>query len=222
MITEQITSPHTSSRGNHRPELIVLHIADGTYAGTKAWFKNPASQISAHYIVAQDGRICQCVPLSQSAWCNGTTTDPASARYYGHTSCSLIKTRGGNANLYSISIELEGYYAQTNGVPTAKQLDATVWLIQHIQEQVQQLYGHSIPSDRSHIVGHCEITPKTRPHCPGECFPWQTLMDKIQLPAPEDLYRVQLGAFSHAAHAQKLAAELLAKGYPAFVVSPHT
>ena len=214
MITEHISTPHQSSRENHLPELIVLHITDGTYAGTKAWFTHAASQVSAHYIVARDGCICQCVPLDKMAWCNGTGSGDKSPCL---STAALVRKLGGNANQYSVSIECEGIWRDTQGALTDAQLDALVWLIPHIQKEIQQLYQHLIPMDRQHIVGHHEITPRTRPHCPGEKFPWDTLMARL---GTEVFYRVQIGAFADPANAQALAAEIRGKGYPAFVTPP--
>ena len=34
---------------NFKPELIVLHIMDGTLSGTDSWFADPSSQVSSHY-----------------------------------------------------------------------------------------------------------------------------------------------------------------------------
>lgn len=175
-ITETISSPNCSSRGNHIPRLIVCHIADGTYEGTKAWFKQNASQTSSHYIVAQDGRVCQCVSLEKMAWCNGTGTGNKSPSY---STVALVRKFGGNANQYSISIECEGYYNKTKGAITDAQLDALIELIKGIQTEIKRIYGFTIPFDREHIVGHYEITPKTRPHCPGEKFPWDELIKRL-------------------------------------------
>lgn len=48
---------------------IVLHIAEGSHAeGAIAWFSNPRSQVSAHFIVDQDGTIYQLLSLSDTAW----------------------------------------------------------------------------------------------------------------------------------------------------------
>lgn len=47
---------------------LVLHIADGTYEGTIAWCLNPDSEVSAHFIVARDGRITQMLDTTVTAW----------------------------------------------------------------------------------------------------------------------------------------------------------
>jgi N-acetyl-anhydromuramyl-L-alanine amidase AmpD len=53
----------------------VLHATHGKgrsleaeYAGTLAWFQNPASEVSAHIVIAADGTICEVVPIDTIAW----------------------------------------------------------------------------------------------------------------------------------------------------------
>lgn len=50
-------------------EGLVLHGTAG--GGTVSWFQNPSSQVSAHYVVEQDGRIVQMVSEDDTAWHNG-------------------------------------------------------------------------------------------------------------------------------------------------------
>lgn len=47
---------------------LVLHIAEGSYAGTIAWENNPGSDISSHFVVAKDGRCTQMVDTHDRAW----------------------------------------------------------------------------------------------------------------------------------------------------------
>jgi len=47
---------------------LVLHIAQGTYAGTIGWEKNPVSEVSSHFIFARDGRRAQVVDTDVRAW----------------------------------------------------------------------------------------------------------------------------------------------------------
>lgn len=56
------------------PQGVVLHSTrggnstGGEYKGTINWFLNPASEASAHFIIARDGRITQMVNLTDRAW----------------------------------------------------------------------------------------------------------------------------------------------------------
>jgi len=47
---------------------VVLHIAEGSYAGTIAWQRNPTSDVSSHFIAAKDGRASQMVDTAITAW----------------------------------------------------------------------------------------------------------------------------------------------------------
>lgn len=47
---------------------LVVHTAVGTYDGTIAWQRNPASDVSSHFVVAQDGRIAQTCDTDIRAW----------------------------------------------------------------------------------------------------------------------------------------------------------
>lgn len=49
-------------------DTIVVHTAEGSYAGTISWIKNCDSNVSAHYVIAYDGRITQMVREYYRAW----------------------------------------------------------------------------------------------------------------------------------------------------------
>lgn len=206
-INETITSPNQFSRNGFKPQLIVCHICDGTYNGTKSWFQQSASQTSSHFVVGQDGKICSVVPIDKGAWCNGTIAN---------TTVPLVKQLGSNPNYYTVSIEHEGYYAKTNGALTEKQLDATVWLIGYIQTYVLKNYGITIPTDRDHIIGHNEINAVTRPNCPGQSFPWSELMNRLNnsyTDTENTAYRVQTGYFENKHYAEAQLARVKAAGF---------
>ena len=58
--------------GMARPILgVVLHIMEGTLDGTDGWFRNPASQASAHFGTGRDGRIYQWVDTDDASWAQG-------------------------------------------------------------------------------------------------------------------------------------------------------
>lgn len=62
------TDHHGGSMDSHRG--LVVHIAEGFYAGTIAWQRNaPAGQrVSSHFIVGRDGRCAQMVDTDEQAW----------------------------------------------------------------------------------------------------------------------------------------------------------
>jgi len=163
------------------PDMVVCHITEGAFNGTVSWITNPASQVSYHFVVARDGRIVQAVDICNVAWANGTTRngDNRDAR---HSPLYTVRDRGVNANLYSVSVGFEGRLSEKQGGLSKAQLEAAVWLIAHIQAEIQRLYstrGVAFKFDRKHIVGHHEITPRTRPNCPGPQFPFDAIVQHL-------------------------------------------
>jgi len=80
---------------------LVLHIMQGSYAGSISWGKNPVSSVSFHFATRADGHIGQLVDTDVTAWTQG------------------------NGNGHWISVENEGY----SGNPlTAGQVEACAQL----------------------------------------------------------------------------------------------
>src|SRR4051812_40063998 len=58
MLIEYYATPNAhDGRGGHRPEAVVLHTTVGSFESAVHWFAQPASGVSAHYLVGLDGRI---------------------------------------------------------------------------------------------------------------------------------------------------------------------
>jgi N-acetylmuramoyl-L-alanine amidase len=106
---------------------VVIHVTQGSYAGTISWFQNPDAQVSAHYVVrSADGEITHMVADADTAW----------------------HARSGNA--YGIGIEHEGFVDDPSWFTDAMYRSSaalTSWLC--------DTYG--IPKDRTGIVGHSEV-----------------------------------------------------------------
>ncbi len=81
---------------------LVVHIAEGGFEGTISWQKNPAAQVSSHFVVAKDGRIAQVVDTAVTAWTQ----------------------RAGNGHW--VSIENEGF---SPGALTAAQVEANAQIL---------------------------------------------------------------------------------------------
>lgn len=89
-----LPSPNFSSRGKRAIDLIVLHDCEGSYAGSINWFANPKSQVSAHYVLKEDGsEVTQMVDEANKAW-----------------HCVAFNSR-------SIGIEMAGFAAKGFDVP---------------------------------------------------------------------------------------------------------
>lgn len=188
-------------RNGYTPDMIVCHLTEGAFDGSVSWILNKESQVSYHFIVAKDGRIVQAVDLMDGAWGNGTNNSSDS---YGNqfSTLALVRERKTNANYYTISIGFEGKQAESKGVLTPQQLEAAVWLIEHINSQF------TIPFNRQHIVAHSEVVPKAKPYCPGAQFPFEEIIARLNAGA---------GRFNTVAEmpkwAQKEVTELIERGF---------
>lgn len=221
---KQMKSPHHCSRYGQKPCLIVWHIAEGTYNGTISWETNKDSKVSSHFVLGKNGEVAQLVPLNMAAWTQGKVDKPTHPYVKSHIST--------NPNLYCVSIECEGKWAETKGKLTDKQLAAAAELTKHIVSEVKRIYGVTIPIDREHMIGHCEINSVTRPHCPGELFPYDKLISMVngkqpdtgaQPPQNQSLpYTVQVGAFTNRVNAASMQNKLSGMGYYAFVTGENS
>jgi len=141
-------------RGGRTPDMIVLHytgmpdaevaIRRLTVAGT---------EVSAHYIVREDGRIIQCIPELLRAWHAGAST-------WGDET---------DINSCSIGIELvNGGHDYDLPAYPLRQIAAVIALCKGI------MIRRNIPRER--VLGHSDVAPG-RKQDPGEKFPWQLLAD---------------------------------------------
>jgi N-acetyl-anhydromuramyl-L-alanine amidase AmpD len=146
MNIEFIETKNFYSRSGYKPEIIVLHIMQGTMNGTISWFKNPKSYSSAHYLVGKDGRVVQMVKDADGAWHAGRVYNPSE-----NIKRVLKKTRWGgyiNPNKYSLGIECEGKDGDHWTEPQMKSLT----------DLVRTLCARfDILRDRLHIIDHQDI-----------------------------------------------------------------
>lgn len=132
--------------------MVVLHYT-GMRSGAEAidWLANPASKVSAHYVVAEDGTVLQMVAEADRAWHAGRSW------WRG-----LI-----DVNSASIGIEIVNPGHEFGYVPfPAAQMDAVEALVADIVAR------HGIAP--ANVVGHSDIAP-TRKQDPGELFDWPRL-----------------------------------------------
>lgn len=63
-----VSSPNFSKR-SARVDLLILHDTEGSYSSAVNWFQNPASQVSAHFVIKEDGsEVTQMVDIGYKAW----------------------------------------------------------------------------------------------------------------------------------------------------------
>ncbi|WP_433393704.1 N-acetylmuramoyl-L-alanine amidase [Micromonospora sp. KLBMP9576] len=106
---------------------VVLHVTQGSYAGTISWFQNPSSQVSAHYVVkSSNGEVTQMVREGDTAY------------------------HARSANAYSLGIEHEGYVDNPSWF-TESMYRSSAALTRYLCDK----YG--LPKNRTAIKGHHEI-----------------------------------------------------------------
>lgn len=146
-----LASPNQGPRrgGVSRPDLIVLHytaMAGGPAPAIKR-LRDPATQVSCHYIVGEDASVAQLVPDDARAW-------HAGAGRWG--ACDDVNSR-------SLGIELsnDGF----SPFPAA-QMDRLEALLTDLMDR------HGIPPEN--VVGHSDCAPG-RKIDPGPRFDWRRL-----------------------------------------------
>ncbi len=142
------------------PKWLIIHGTAGP--GAVSWFQNPASQVSAHYVIELDGSITCCVDEDDTAWANGVITD-------GHDPWWIPAT---NPNYVTISIEHTKLSPDNSDGLTQAQQAASFALIADI---CQRNTIAMRPADASGgITSHASIDPVNRARCPGT-YPWTEL-----------------------------------------------
>ena len=144
-------SPNHGERvGGRRPDMLILHYTGMPDAGEALqWLCNPASQVSCHYFVFENGHVLQLVPEARRAWHAGLSA------WAGEQ----------DINAASIGVEIANP-GHDGGLPafTEPQLAATLSLCRDIIARL------GIPTGR--VLAHSDVAPG-RKRDPGENFPWR-------------------------------------------------
>ena len=156
-------SPNFSARpADAVIDTLILHYT-GMQSGQAAIERlcDPAAQVSAHYVIDEDGTIHRLVAEDKRAWHAGQS------HWRGIT----------DVNSASIGIELvnPGHeFGYREFAPA--QIEALIPLLAEIKDRYEITRGN--------IVGHSDIAP-TRKQDPGEFFPWAQLARlRLALPRP--------------------------------------
>jgi len=148
---------HRSPNFDARPEgleidMLVLHYT-GMKSGEAALKRlcDKKAQVSAHYMIEEDGTVFQMVDEEKRAWHAGV------AYWRG----------ANNINARSIGIEIvnPGHEFGYRTFPEAQVLS--------VIELCQAILART-PIKARNVVGHSDVAP-TRKEDPGELFPWQRL-----------------------------------------------
>lgn len=141
-------------RGPARPDMIVLHYT-GMPSGPAAedWLCDPASQVSSHYLVHEDGRVVQMVREADRAWHAGKSS------WHGHA----------DINSASVGIEIDnpGHAFGYPDFPPV-QIERVVELCRDILNRWAMAWER--------VLAHSDVAPG-RKIDPGEKFPWRRLAE---------------------------------------------
>ncbi len=166
-----------AGRPHGAPRWLILHgtgsALSHTPADEAAWFANPQSQVSAHYIVGRDGSIAQCVREADTAWSNGPISGApgAGGPAAGQHDPWWDSVPGGNPNYATIAIEHVNDVNNSTPLSPAQKA-ASFALIRdictrnHIPMRAADAAGG--------ITGHYSMDPLNRAYCPG-AYPWTEL-----------------------------------------------
>src|ERR1700742_1845067 len=197
IASDVIPSANYGDRNKARqPDMIVLHYTGmPDVEGAITRLCTAGTDVSAHYIVLEDGRIIQCVPEAKRAWHAGA------ASWAGEE----------DINSCSIGVEIVNR-GHDWGYPEfpLRQIAAVIALCRGI------MLRRNVPSHR--VLAHSDVAP-SRKKDPGEKFPWHSMANSgvghwVQ-PAP--IIRsegLKLGAISDAVRDLQLALVRYGYGVP--------
>jgi N-acetylmuramoyl-L-alanine amidase len=134
-----------------KPNFIIIHhTAQDSIAQTLKTFTLVKPQVSAHYVIGDDGRVVQMLNDYLRAWHGGNAS------------------WGKNTDINSASIGIE---LDNNGTEpfSELQINSLLSLLTKLKKE------YNIPTQN--IIGHSDIAP-TRKQDPSVLFPWQVLAAK--------------------------------------------
>lgn len=155
LVSDTVPSLNFGDRAKgRRPDMIVLHYTGmPDVEGALARLCTSGTEVSAHYVVLEDGRVVQCVQEAKRAWHAG------------------VSSWAGEEDINSCSIGIEIVNRGHDwGYPAfpLRQIAAVIALCRGI------IHRRDILAHR--IVGHSDVAP-ARKKDPGEKFPWHSLAD---------------------------------------------
>lgn len=162
LVHKEVPSPNWNAR-TLLVSMVVLHYT-GMQTAAEALERlcDPAAEVSAHYMIDEDGTVIRLVDEANRAW------------HAGRSSWRDIT----DVNSASIGIELVNPGHEWGYRPFPKaQMEALLPLLADIVKR------HDIP--RANVIGHSDIAP-ARKEDPGELFDWELLARyRLTLPKPE-------------------------------------
>lgn len=147
LAVEFVGTPNFNLR---KPEYVIIHhTAQTSCEETKKKFTDPASAVSAHYVICKDGTVTHMLNDYLRAWHAGAST------WEGNH----------DVNSSSIGIELDNNGFEAFPDP---QLRSLLTLLSRLQTK------YKIPP--YNFIGHSDVS--TNKTDPNQAFPWKTLANK--------------------------------------------
>ena len=192
LYIQDLPSPNHDERPADTPvDILILHYT-GMRSAAEAVdrLRDPAAQVSSHYVVDEDGAILRLVPEDRRAWHAGVS------HWRGHAAL--------NGRSIGIEIVNPGHEWGYRNFP-ALQMAAVADLCLSI------LSRHPIPP--RNVVGHSDVAPD-RKEDPGERFDWAGLAENGIGLWPDNVPDLgPTGAIRDARHLRPVRAALAAIGY---------
>ncbi|HXT06152.1 MAG TPA: N-acetylmuramoyl-L-alanine amidase [Roseiarcus sp.] len=153
LVADVLPSPNHGERKRFlRADSIILHYTGmATAEAAIALLRDPAAEVSSHYVVEESGRIVQLVPEARRAW---------------HAGVSCWRGER-DMNSASIGVEICNRGHDGGSPPFAdRQIEAVVALCRDVTARCL------LRPER--VLAHSDIAP-ARKRDPGEAFPWAAL-----------------------------------------------
>lgn len=138
---------HGARRGGQAPRLVVLHYTAMETDAALARLCDPAAEVSAHYLIGEDGRLHALVPEERRAW-------HAGAGAWGPWS---------DVNSVSIGVEIANPGDAPYAAPAMRTLSGLL---------ADLLARHRLPPQA--VIGHSDCAPGRKAD-PGPRFDWRGL-----------------------------------------------
>jgi hypothetical protein len=169
-------------RSGARPRAIFCHVQEGSTRGSLKWaIEKSGSQNSYTATVQLDGTILLCIPEEHGPWTNGAVRSPKAK-------AKKLLNLGGNPNIYTLSIEAEGYWNKTH---PQVQIDAIYWLVMHWSAKYDiPVLGDDSAGDW--LFEHADVDNVQRTNCAGPYYDTIQKMvregAKVDPPKPTPIY----------------------------------
>ena len=212
LATVKVLSPNHSGQRNHKIDTITIHCVVGQCSAQRIGeiFLPKERHASSNYGIGYDGQIGLYVEEKNRSWCSSSASNDHRAITI-EVASDTTHPYAVNDKAYAALLDLVTDICKRNGI---KKL---LWqgdknLIGQVDKQNMTVHrwfaNKSCPGDYLYNR-HGEIAAEVNKRLAAAEKPAAT---------PSTLYRVQTGAFAKKANADKLAADLKAKGFDTYIV----